>query len=380
MGRRRPLAALGGNLPAAWARDLLVHGDELAVATQGRAIWVLDDLALLRQAAPGATWPGPRLFDPAPTVRVRASVNHDTPVPPEEPAGRNPPAGAVIDYWLPAPAKGPVTVDIVDASGALVQRLSSEPSPRPNAEVYFAPDWLHPAAPLDTAAGLHRAVWNLRWPRPPAISFAYSIAATAGVGAPITPQGPLALPGDYSVVLTVDGVQSRAPLRLVQDPRSRAGVADLQASLELSKAIAGDLALARKGYGEIAAGHEGMAEAFAQLRAKGADPALLARGAAFITHTESPEAERDFFKDAKILAALESDLEGADLAPTEPQRAARVRTRADLDARWAAWTALRDRELPALNAGLARAGLRLVTIPPEDRLPIDVPEGAEDLP
>jgi hypothetical protein len=246
--------------------------------------------------------------------------------------------------------------------------------------VYFAPDWLRPAPPLETGIGLHRAVWNLCWPRPPAIAFDYSIAAVAGAEAPINPQGPLALPGDYSVVLTVDGAQSRAPLRLVQDPRSRAAPADLAASLELSKAIAADLALARRGYGELAAAHDGMAEAFAQLRAKGGDPALLARGAAFITHTESPEAQRSFLEAAKILATLESDLEGADLPPVEPQRSVRARTRADLDTRWSAWTTLRDRELSALNAGLVGAGLRPVRLPPEDQLPIDLPEGGEDVP
>ncbi|MDB5480663.1 MAG: hypothetical protein JWO83_1716 [Caulobacteraceae bacterium] len=238
--------ALQGNLPTAWVRDLLVHGDDLVAATQGRAIWVLDDLALLRQATPGAAWPGPHLFEPSPAVRVRANVNRDTPISPEEPGGRNPSAGAVIDYWLPSPAKGPITLDIVDASGALVQRLTSEPPARRRAEVYFAPDWLRPTPPLATSAGLHRTVWNLRWSRPPAIAFDYSISTAAGADTPASPQGPLALPGDYTAVLSVDGVRSRAPLRLVQDPRSRVGPADLAASLEFSQAIAADLALARR--------------------------------------------------------------------------------------------------------------------------------------
>jgi photosystem II stability/assembly factor-like uncharacterized protein len=376
-GHWRPLQ---GNLPTAWVRDLLVHGDDLVAATQGRAIWVLDDLGLLRQAAPGAGWPAPHLFEPAPAVRVRANANRDTPIPPEEPAGRNPLAGAVIDYWLPSAVKGPVTLDIVSASGAVVQRLTSEPAPKPRAEVYFAPSWLRPPPALGTSAGLHRAVWNLRWARPPAIGFDYSISTAAGADTPLSPQGPLALPGDYTVVLTVGGVQSRAPLRLTQDPRSRASAADLSASLALSQAIAADLALARRGYGEVAAAHDGAAEAFARLRAAGGDPALLARGAAFITHTEEPEAERGFKDAAKILAGIERDLEGADLAPTEPQRLASAHARADLDARWAAWTTLRDHELPALNEGLTRAKLPPVTIPPEDQLAIPEAESGEDLP
>ncbi|MDB5480662.1 MAG: hypothetical protein JWO83_1715 [Caulobacteraceae bacterium] len=103
------------------------------------------------------------------------------------------------------------------------------------------------------------------------------------------------------------------------------------------------------------AAHDGVAEAHARLRAAGGDPVLLARGAAFVTQTERPGAARGFQDDAKILADLERDIEGADLAPTEPQRAARANARADLDARWTAWTALRDRELPALNASPAPA-------------------------
>ena len=68
------------NLPTAWARDLLVHGDDLIAATQGRAIWVLDDLALLRQLQPASASEPFHLFAPAPAVRVRVDNNHDTPL------------------------------------------------------------------------------------------------------------------------------------------------------------------------------------------------------------------------------------------------------------------------------------------------------------
>ncbi|HET7316250.1 MAG TPA: hypothetical protein VFI88_02355, partial [Sphingomicrobium sp.] len=110
------------NLPTAWARDLLVHGDDLIAATQGRAIWVLGDLALLRQLAAGAAPTQAHLFTPAVTYRVRFDNNHDTPLAPETPVGQNPPQGAVIDYWLGSAPKGPITLEIRDASGALVQR------------------------------------------------------------------------------------------------------------------------------------------------------------------------------------------------------------------------------------------------------------------
>ena len=372
--------ALQGNLPTAWARDLLVHGDDLAVATQGRAIWSLGDLALLRQVKPGATFPAPRLFTPSDAFRVRANANHDTPSPIEEPAGRNPPAGAVIDYWLPAPAKGEVTLEVIDSTGARVQRLSSRPAPALGAEAYFNAAWIRPPAPLATQAGLHRTVWNLRWTRPAALAFDYSIGTAAGTDTPVSPQGPLALPGDYQLVLTVDGVTARAPLKLNQDPRSRADAADLAASLALSRALAGDLALARRGHGEMAAAHSSMVAALAALNGKAGDGDLTSRLAAFVKAIDPPKSGPSFLSLSKALAGLESDLEGADSAPNAPQSATRLETRATLDQLWSAWSALRDRELPGLNAALARAGRPPVTIPPEDRLTITLPDGGQDLP
>src|SRR5262249_47416080 len=99
---------LDRGLPTTWMRDLLPHHDDLSVAAQGRGIWTLDDVSPLRAIAAGATRdPVPR-FPPAPAVRLRTSESHDTPPPPETPLGRNPPTGAVIDYWLAAPAPGPV--------------------------------------------------------------------------------------------------------------------------------------------------------------------------------------------------------------------------------------------------------------------------------
>ncbi|MGI9169080.1 MAG: WD40/YVTN/BNR-like repeat-containing protein, partial [Caulobacteraceae bacterium] len=252
-------SALQNNLPTALVNDLLVHGDDLIAATQGRAIWVLDDLTPLRQASPAIAGERLHLFAPAPAVRVRADNNRDTPLPPEEPAGQNPPDGAIIDYWLGAPAKGPVTLDIRDARGDLVQRLSSEPRSAPDAERYFARNWTRPAPLLSRTAGPHRAVWNLRYARPSAIAFDYSIAAIAGRDTPIVPGGAYAPPGGYQLVLNVDGRTRRAALRLDQDPRTHVAPADFQASLALSRTIAASLATARRGFGEMAAVHAALA-------------------------------------------------------------------------------------------------------------------------
>src|SRR5205814_9248744 len=117
------------DLPASSVRDLVVHDTDLVVATHGRSFWILDDITPLRQiaaAAAAAAAGGPYLYRPAPAVRVRWNENTDTPLPPDEPAGRNPPDGAMLDYYLVRPAAGPVVVEIPDRSGVLLSRFARD--------------------------------------------------------------------------------------------------------------------------------------------------------------------------------------------------------------------------------------------------------------
>ncbi|HVS77998.1 MAG TPA: hypothetical protein VHE11_13760, partial [Steroidobacteraceae bacterium] len=126
------------NLPNARINDLLLHNDDLIAATQGRAIWVLDDVTPLRQLSSAMLGAPAHLFAPAVAWRVHADNNKDTPLPPETPEGRNPPAGAVIDYWLGPDSRGPVTLDIYSFTGQLVRRFASdEAQPHVQANRYF---------------------------------------------------------------------------------------------------------------------------------------------------------------------------------------------------------------------------------------------------
>lgn len=201
--------SLQRNLPPAWMHDLLVKDRDLIVATMGRAIWVLDDLTPLRQVkADAASASSAVLYAPAPAYRLRASRNTDTPLPQETPLGRNPPAGAVIDYWLPANAKR-VVVEVRDARGELVRRIASDDPPRAvAADTYFHEGWTRPDPRPSAQAGAHRLVWNLRHARPKAVEYKYSIAASWTDGTPVLPDGPLALPGEYRVSLLVDGAKT----------------------------------------------------------------------------------------------------------------------------------------------------------------------------
>jgi photosystem II stability/assembly factor-like uncharacterized protein len=225
------------NLPVTSVRDLRVHGDDLVAGTYGRGIWILDDLTPLRQLTPGEAPAAPVLFRPETALRRQPDVNYDTPFPPEMPAGQNPPAGAVIDYYLPAAAHS-VSLGIYDADGKLVRRLSSAPTPPAPAPQLEIPNaWLARRHPLPTAAGMHRVVWDLRYATPPSL-FPQQPIAALWHATPTDPRGPFVTPGDYELRLTVDGHTLRAPLRVAMDSRIRTSAAGLTAQRDLALAIA----------------------------------------------------------------------------------------------------------------------------------------------
>ncbi|EQD31610.1 glycosyl hydrolase BNR repeat-containing protein, partial [mine drainage metagenome] len=172
-----------------------VHGNDLIAATQGRAIWVLDDVTPLRQLSSAVLASTAHLFAPEVAWRVHWNNNQDTPLPPGTPQGRNPPDGVPIDYWLGPHTHGPVTLAIYDFAGKRVRRFASDAVPRPiHAFRYFAKGWLKPPKRLSAAPGMHRFVWNLRYARPPAISYQYSMAAVWGENTPTAVDGPFVLP------------------------------------------------------------------------------------------------------------------------------------------------------------------------------------------
>jgi len=103
------------NLPASSVRDLIVKNDDLIVATHGRGFWILDNITPLRQI--NTKQREDLLFKPQSALRVRANLNTDTPLPPDEPAGENPPDGAMIDYFLSKDARVQVTIELKDGKG-----------------------------------------------------------------------------------------------------------------------------------------------------------------------------------------------------------------------------------------------------------------------
>src|SRR5437667_5100606 len=156
------------NMPATSIRDLIVKDNDLAVATHGRGFWIFDDVSPLRQF-PAFTQAPAALLRPSTALRVRFSTNTDTPLPLDEPAGQNPPDGAVLDYWLAQPTTGVVVLDVLDGQGQLVRRFSSaDPVEPPRDEGNVPRWWIRPPRALLADAGLHRFVWHLPWPSPAA--------------------------------------------------------------------------------------------------------------------------------------------------------------------------------------------------------------------
>ena len=376
---------LQDNLPPAWVRDLLVHGDDLIAATQGRAIWVLDNVTPLRQHARAAAADGAVLFDPAVAMRLRGSQNKDTPPPADTALGQNPPTGAMIDYRLARDARR-VTLEIRAADGALVRRFASDEKPdRPDAERYFTESWTQPPQTLSAAAGMHRFVWNLRGPRPRAVHHDYSIAAVFGEGVPITPQGLLVAPGDYSVVLDVDGSQSRSTLHVVPDPRVPLDAGAVRAAAAFHAEIGSALERDYVAYGELRAVEKQIAAAEKRAAAGNGGKPLRGAIANFRSATAKlksgdEETSTNLGSIGETLSGLAAGVEGSDRTPTQPQHALLAECNERLNRAGALWDRVKRKQLAVVDAQLKSAGLAPVTIPAADEIRLDDAPESVDLP
>ncbi|MEQ8413273.1 MAG: glycoside hydrolase [Imperialibacter sp.] len=220
------------NMPATSIRDLVIKDDDVVVGTHGRSFWILDDITPLRQLTTTAITQ-PVLFKPQDTYRVRWNMNTDTPLPQEEPAGQNPPDGAVINYYLPTNASE-VTLEVFDLNGTLVNKYSSQDKPYEVPPVNFPHYWLRPQKILSSKAGLNRFEWDMHYTQLETPG-RFSIAAIYQNSAP-EPDGPFVLPDTYNVKLTVDGKSYSQPITIKMDPRVKTSKVDLQKQFFLSMA------------------------------------------------------------------------------------------------------------------------------------------------
>ena len=218
--------SLQNGLPPTSVRDMVLHGDDLVLATHGRGFYIMDDIGQLRDLAARAV-PAPVLFQVADSIRVHPPAFTGTPLPKDEPAAANPPDGMIIDYALPNGARS-VEIDLVAASGQVVRRLRSDDAvPALDlATLPTAPEWVDRPHPPPLTAGAHRLVWDLRTAAP--------APATAGeppIGGVWVP------PGAYSVVLTVDGLTEHRTAHVLPDPRLHLAPGDLARQFDLASRV-----------------------------------------------------------------------------------------------------------------------------------------------
>jgi photosystem II stability/assembly factor-like uncharacterized protein len=224
------------NMPATSIRDLVIHGDDLIAGTHGRGFWILDDITPLRQLNAQVISSPVTLFKPQTAVRWRWNRNPDTPLPPEEPAGQNPPDGAILDYYLQGPASK-VAIEILDHTGKLVRTYSSSDAADPiDPELNVPTYWIRPPVNPSTAAGMHRFIWDLHFTPPYSKSHDYPMTAIIH-DTPRHPLGAAVLPGEYSVKLTVDGRSDSQTFQVILDPRIKTSAAGLQKQFNLTTRV-----------------------------------------------------------------------------------------------------------------------------------------------
>jgi photosystem II stability/assembly factor-like uncharacterized protein len=384
--------SLQQNLPPSSIRDLVVHSDDIVVGTHGRSFWILDNITPLRQLKAESVNAPAFLFKPQITYRVRRDNNTDTPLPPEEPAGQNPPDGVMFDYWIGNLNKSlpyrVVTLEIVDSAGNMIRRFSSTDKPEPvNAKDFNVPMyWVRPSHVLSAEPGMHRFVWDLTYPTPDVLSRDYPISAIYH-DTPLYPRGAVILPGKYTVTITmnsspgpdggavaVSGNSQKLEIRM--DPRVKVSPEDLRRHFDFDRKIADSL---HRDFEAIERIHSLLSQ-LKPLGGKDVSPQIKSVvaplykksddivgkpggfGTGFLTTPEGRSLSRLNSGFGTMLQAFDS----SDDAPTTQQVAMFDELNKALDEKLSAWNQLKSKDIPALNDQLKKSGAP--TIDPDQHL------------
>jgi photosystem II stability/assembly factor-like uncharacterized protein len=356
--------ALQLNLPVTSVRDLVVHGDDLVVATHGRSFWILDDITPLRQLADRAHSNVAFLYRPQTTVRIDNDGFPGTPLPPEEPTAENPPNGAILDYYLPTEAHE-ASLRIYDAQHKLVRKFTSAlERESDHSSIPIAERWFPKPQHLESAAGMHRLIWNLAW-------------GTSGVaesnepddGEGDIPRGPRVTPGTYTLELEVDGKNLPTEmLAVVKDPRSPATQAEFDAQFETSYKIFLDSLSSRRALAEIDSVKQKLAGVMEKQEgdemAKNAKE-VTASIDALVKGTDGKALGLDS-ANQELTAALNM-AESSERAMPAQGLEVYAEARAASSRRIEEWTALKNDSIRALNQQLKSKGIAPIAIADIDR-------------
>ncbi len=340
------------NLPTVSVRDLVVHGDDLAIATHGRSFWILDDMSPLREVDSKIAASDAYLYQPATAIRMNAEAFQGSPLPVEIPRAQNPPDGAVIDYYLKSAPTGEVTLEILDAKNQLVRRYSSSDHPvTRRGRQAIADIWFAAPPSLTTRAGMNRFVWDLR----------YSPASGA-TGDPESAQaarGAQGLPGTYQARLTVAGQHFTRPLKIVLDPRSSATPADLAKQFDLALKVSRELGRATDATQQIASLRRQLADA----KSKSAGDSTLVAAIVSVDSDAARIAGPSGLAGVRAqLNAVFNVVDSADRTPPTQAYALFDQASRDLASQFAAWNSLKTGKLVELNRSLQTKQLPQIEI------------------
>ena len=362
------------NMPATSVREVIVKNDDLVAATHGRGFWIMDDITPLRQAEAGNFAGEAFLFYPQNALRVRWNTNTDTPLPPDEPAGENPPDGAVIDYYLKSAASGPVTLEIRDSAGQTVRKYSSADPVEPADPMLEIPAyWVRPPQRLSTAPGMHRFVWDLHYAPVRGIKPEYPIAAVYHNTAP-EPTSPWVLPGQYTVILTANGKSYPRPLTVSLDPRVRISRAELAQQLKTSQPIYEGLAATSAAMEQIKTARDQLKSLRQQSSQQsgagnvrdaidGLDQKIqMLQGADNPRPTPGVEPPPTFTILKGRLTDLFRVLQGVDAAPTAQALAATTEVQQMEAALMKTWKKIMSQDIPSLNQQLKKTNLPQIRV------------------
>jgi hypothetical protein len=353
------------NLPTVPIHDLAIHDDDLIAATHGRSFWVLDDITPLRQVDAVSESAEVILYKPRTAIHLHLPESIER----RGPLGDDPPLGAIIDYYFHTAPKDEAKLEIFDASGKLVRSLSSK-AKKEDEQPPEWPDQIRELTTIPAAAGMNRYAWNLRWEAPVKIPGAFY----TGTG----PQGPIALPGTYTVKLTAEGRTITQPLEIVMDPRVKnVSQADLEKEFALAMQV-------REANTELHRAVNEVRELRAQIkqlhtRLEG-DPRMkgLLEQADVLDQRMKPVEEELIQVNMKgseanlafpnklneFFDSFRTAIDAADNAPTEQHYEVFKLLRGQLDQQLAAWRQIMSSDVPAFNAAVKRSDLPVLYLPP----------------
>ncbi|MGC2670892.1 MAG: hypothetical protein WA299_03430, partial [Candidatus Acidiferrum sp.] len=345
------------NLPTTPVHDLTIKGDDLVAATYGRAFWVLDGIAPLRQMTAADESAEVHLFQPAPAARFRGP---GFTLPATVPVGANPPSGAIIYYSLKTAPKEQITLEILDEHGKLIRKYSSKKTAAGASAVEEEFGFRRQSEELPTEAGLNRFVWDLHYETPT------TVPGSVGWGG--RPEGPLVVPGTYEIKLTAGGKIESAKVEVTKDPRVSASQADFEKQEELARRISERVGAGDEAVNQIRSVRSQLDALKKRLAADAGAKAVLDAADALIKKmnaveekviqpkaTSGEDALNYPIQVANQLAALQETVESADTAPTAASFTVYDELNKRLEVQLAAWHELQSKDLTTLNAEIQKA-------------------------